>query len=600
MPELVAPLLAGLLLVPSPASPARRIDRGYSRQTAYVSGRADIDRLQDFLKPTLDANRKEFRGQLGTIKGFGAGAVYPQIWLRDSATIVPLSRYHYPAEYFTTWLEEHLAYQQPDGQLYDWIAPGDPSRFREWAPEAREVFASRAVTISADKNTTEADQEASAVGAVHQVYRITGSRAWLEKRIGGQAVLDRCARALQYLLDRKLDRERRLVVSALTADWGDVSPAHPDQRAIYADPRTPLVVGLYTNALLYRAARQLAELYRSGPDAERAAHWERLAAAVKSRVNERLWREADGFFRMHAVVTPGLLGRVGADEGIFALGGNGLAVLSGLADDRQARTIFRVAEVRRRRFGVSTIAGVLVPPFPRGFFSHPAVAREWEYQNGGQWDWFAGRFLLAEFERGYSEEATTQLAEIAKKAAANEGLHEWHTRDGAGKGSAAYSGSAGALGEAVFQGLFGIYLTADALELRVRLGDGPCEIHLYQPATDTYLAYQYSADAKAQRIRLSYESNHPRPGRIAVRLPKGMRAVELRRDGRGQAFSSETVGEDTFAAFPTDWKPHAVEIHLAPGTGPAPSPQAQRPSPRSSIQSVPRDPGASMASSMWK
>ena len=119
--------------------------------------------MQDFFRPTLEANRKELRGRTGTVKAFGAGARYPQVWLRDSATLVPLARYHYPAEYLTSWIEEHLANQGADGGLDDWIAAGPPSAFVADAPRAREVFRAGAAVLTADKNTVEADQESSAV-----------------------------------------------------------------------------------------------------------------------------------------------------------------------------------------------------------------------------------------------------------------------------------------------------------------------------------------------------------------------------------------------------------------------------------------------------
>jgi hypothetical protein len=97
-------ILAGPALhaAPPPAA-ARTVDSGYSRQTAYVTGDPALDALQDLLRPTLEANRKEFAGRSGAVKAFGAGARYPQVWLRDSATVLPLARYEYPAELLTSW-----------------------------------------------------------------------------------------------------------------------------------------------------------------------------------------------------------------------------------------------------------------------------------------------------------------------------------------------------------------------------------------------------------------------------------------------------------------------------------------------------------------
>ena len=62
--------------------------------TWYRTGDADLDRLQEWLRPTLDANARQFLGRTGLVQGFGAGSSYPQIWLRDSATLVSLAADH--------------------------------------------------------------------------------------------------------------------------------------------------------------------------------------------------------------------------------------------------------------------------------------------------------------------------------------------------------------------------------------------------------------------------------------------------------------------------------------------------------------------------
>src|SRR6266550_6799143 len=320
------------------AQSSRRIDTGYSKQVAYVSGDPDLNRLQDFLSATLEANKKEFAAQQ-TIKGFGAGSSYPQIWLRDSATIIPLSRSYYSTDYLTSWLEEHLSYQREDGQLFDWIASGEKSNFRGAAPRVTEVYHSlqdggpqSRITISADKNTTEADQEPAAIDSAYQVFQITGDRNWLNKNIKGRLLIDRLNLALDYLWKNKLDATLRLISNAFTADWGDVSPVYPDQRSLYVDGKTPLVAGIYTNAVFYRAATQLAELNHENANDKMADSWKTKAAAIKENINKHLWQEDKGFYRIHLTLTPKLISEED-DANILAIGGNGLAVLNDIADD---------------------------------------------------------------------------------------------------------------------------------------------------------------------------------------------------------------------------------------------------------------------------
>jgi len=115
--------------------------------------------LQKLIRITLDNGAVEFQGRTGMVQGFTAGAGYPQVWLRDAATIIPASRFFYPDAFLVTWLEEHLAFQKADGGLEDWIDSQGKS----------------------DKNTVETDQEASAVQSAYQVFLLKG-KGWLEKK----------------------------------------------------------------------------------------------------------------------------------------------------------------------------------------------------------------------------------------------------------------------------------------------------------------------------------------------------------------------------------------------------------------------------------
>ncbi len=536
----------------------------------FSTGDRAVDALQELLVSALEANRKSFAGATGRVEGFGAGDAYPQVWLRDSATLVPLARWHYSRDALASWIEEHLAHQQPDGSLYDWIAAGPASGFRQWAPHAQDVFKAGTTVISADKNTTEADQETSAIDAAWRVWRLSGDAAWLRKDVRGRRLLDRLHDAASFLMQRRLDRGTRLVANALTADWGDVSPVYADQRAIYADPRTPMVVGLYTNALLVRGADQLAELATASGDRVRGSYWRTRSATLRAAVASHLWQEPRGYFRMHVALPPRpgpgggsyawpLPERLQDDGGRFALGGNAMAVLAGLASEAQAGRIFAAAEARRNQGRLTSFGAVLLPPFPSGAFLHPAMREPWSYQNGGAWDWFAGRFVLAEFAAGHSRLARGHLAGIARRVQSAGGLFEWYTRDGIGRGSGRYAGSAAALGQAVIEGLFGVDLRDGRLELDLRL-DRSGALRLHEPATNRSVDLRYRVEP--QRLVLDVETNAI-VGRIAVLLPRGKRVAEARIGEAPIAFTTEAVGDDVFAVVPGGKSPLRVELLLS-------------------------------------
>lgn len=528
----------------------------------FETGNEYLFHLQALLQPVLEANRKEFSGRLGRIQGFGAGDIYPQIWLRDSATLIGTARYYYPITYIKSWLEEHLAYQGDKGRLYDWIAPGPVEHFLPHAPKAKRVHNPTQLDVSADRNTVESDQESAAVSAAYQVFQITGERDWLSRTIEGKPLIERLESALSYLLDQSFDSDSGLISSGFSADWGDVSPVHSDAQAVYLDRDTPRVVGLYTNTQFFQAARQLSEMFAALDRADRAGTWQDRAESVRAAINHHLWQPDKGFYRMHRVVTPHLVQGWPDDADIFAMGGNALAALYRIADEDQALSIFRVARERQEAYGLSTISGVLLPPFLKDFFIHPMMREPYQYQNGGQWDWFGGRFVLAEFERGQAELAYRQLVEIAKKAAESNRLFEWHTREGKGRGSSNYAGSAGALGEACFRGLFGVYLSANRLDIRVRLGARPGQIEIVEPATDTRVHYQYRYDAVQNQVRMSFQSNHPAEGGLSFLLPGSRRPGKLTVDGEGRSFDTESIGGDVYVKISTDWRPHVMRLQL--------------------------------------
>jgi hypothetical protein len=227
------------------------------------------------------------------------------------------------------------------------------------------------------------------------------------------------------------------------------------------------------------------------------------------------------------------------------------------------RRLVGTVQERQRRFRMSTISGVLLPPYPVGFFRHPILREEYAYQNGGEWDWWGGRMLLAAFERGQSAFARRELARVAAQAVRGAGLYEWSTRDGQGRGSSRYAGSAGALGAAIMDGLYGIDLRHDGLDLHVRLGEMSGRVRAREPATATTVAYEYSYDAAARRMALRYEASRKERGTLELLLPAGRTSASGRLDGgAARPLEIRTVGDDRYARLETDWASHRLELTL--------------------------------------
>lgn len=544
---LVVPLEVKARDWPEDRAPFRLDGAGASRLESCLP---DVNRLFRLIRITLRRNEVAFAGRTGEVRGFFAGGGYPQVWLRDAATIIPASRNFYGLNETRSWLVEHLARQRADGGLEDWVdAKG-----------------------AADKNTVETDQEASAVLAAYETVRLAGFD-WLGEDIAGTPAIERLDRALEFVHRERRDERLGLIKGAHTADWGDVEIVDADQSAIYAGETTHWTCDIYDQAMFVEAARALADLHDRRGETKRAAVWKDRAAAVTANANRRLWQEDKGFYRMH-VHLDGLTHEIDEDD-LFAMGGNVHAVRAGITDDEKAARILGAALERQARFGVSTASGVLLPPYPAGFFKHPGLDEPYEYQNGGQWDWFGGKLVLEMFGRGMARTARAKLLEVAAKNVANLGLHEWEAKDGAPRGSDFYSGSAGSLALALIEGYFGLRLDRDSLTLEPRLGTDSGRIRVDLPACGRYAAYEYAFDAAADRVTFRFASNVPGPVEVRILSPWPLEAsaraglerppsaLDVRLDSRPVPHAMARIRDDVYVVIAADGRGHEITVRPA-------------------------------------
>ncbi|MBF0524171.1 MAG: hypothetical protein HQK56_03635 [Deltaproteobacteria bacterium] len=463
----------------TPAIERSAIQAGKDK-TKWWCDLAPLNSIQLPIEHTLEFNLASFQGRTGEVFGFNAGSGYPQVWVRDSATIMPLAQYYFGEPQLRTWIEEFLNYQKQGGSIYDWVdAQG-----------------------KCDKNTTESDQESSLVLGADIYFKATNNINWLRDHI---TVLER---ALTYLMNLRKDAETNLIASSFTADWGDVSPTYNDQRSVYDDAATPKVVNLYTNALFCKAADKLSSMFQTLGNTEKAAKWRSIHQTWVDKLRNLFW--SGKYYRMHCKILPPDKDKQKLSDTIFPLGSNSEAILAGISNKEQIGSIYREAKQRQKEYGISTIGAVLLPPFPDNTFKHPIVTKQFSYQNGGQWDWFAGRFVLGLFQNGFEKEATEELVAIAKKDLHNMGFYEWETPPGEGRGSEDYSGSAAVVGQAVIEGLFGVQSNPKGWEVTIRLGPHEGEIRVYKPATKQSIYYHYKPGSRGLELKLQQSTlNNP-------------------------------------------------------------------------------------------
>lgn len=410
--------------------------------TFWESGSAGIDREQYLLRQVF-RNNEIRRG--GTLFGFAAGSDYPQLWVRDFATMLPYARFFYPPAEMGAVVDRFLLAQTPAGEVQDWVdAIG-----------------------RCDKNTVESDQESSLVLAAWQVA--LDDPAWLSGRLAGTTRLRRLDAALEWLWRERRDPERGLIWSGLTADWGDVERSYADQRAVKLSDRSRRTFSIYAQSLFIQAAQKLSRMAERLGDGLLAGKWRQRGGAVAAESRRQLYLADEGYFVVHRVANGEELFR--QEKGILAVGGNAEAMRAGLMTRDEIARFLRVLEERRRELGLRTVSFTLLPPYPEGFFAHPLLRVPWSYQNGGEWDWIGGRLVSALYHHGFRREADGYLEEIVAKNLADMNVFEWSDRGGGGRGALFYAGAAGVIGEAILSGRLGLQEEFDRYLIAARGGE---------------------------------------------------------------------------------------------------------------------------------
>ena len=394
--------------------------------TFFASGREWLDREQYLLRQVLKNNETWNNGRFF---GFSAGTGYPQVWIRDTATLMGYARYFYPAAPLQGIVGRFMMKQSPDGEICDWID----------------------TTGHSDKNTVESDQESSLVLAAYQLA--LDDPEWLLQEVNGLAVFARLEKALDWLWRERFDPATGLLWSGFTADWGDVEKSYPDERATKLSDRSQRVFAIYTQAIYLQAGQKLIAMAEQLGNTKSAEHWRRRLRIISRNCRQRLYLPQQGYFLIHRL--QGKEDFLSLEKGILAVGGNAEAMRAGLLSRAEIDRLIAVLESRKKQFGLRSVSFTLLPPYPRGFFPHPLLA-PWSYQNGGEWDWIGGRLVAALYQNGFREKAEEYLREIVSKNLRDGNIFEWSDRAGNGQGALFYAGAAGVLGEAILRGHLGL------------------------------------------------------------------------------------------------------------------------------------------------
>lgn len=368
--------------------------------------------------------------------GFNAGDGYGEVWIRDYNTFITLAAEVHPDSVLQENLLVFFALQGDDGNVIDGFIPkektGGGYEYRHSPLEPR---------YAGHKNTVETDQESSLVQAVFRYIAATGDSTILQQRVGDKTVSERMHQALQYLLNDRFSKEYGLLYGATTADWGDVQPEH--EWGVYITEDTHYAIDVYDNALFLIAVDNYLSMV---PD--KKSYWQPKRDSIAMNVRKYLWDTDRQKFRPHIYLNGSPFPADFNEDTIYYHGGTAVAIEAGLLTKEEVKISLDKMISNVKAANAATIGLTLYPTYPEGFFANKGMG-PFEYQNGGDWDWFGGRMITQLVRFGYVEEAIQQLAPMIQRARENNGFFEWYTPDNQPKGSGTFRGSAGVLYDAV-------------------------------------------------------------------------------------------------------------------------------------------------------
>ncbi|NRA44113.1 MAG: hypothetical protein HRU09_04045 [Oligoflexales bacterium] len=345
-----------------------------------------------------------------------AGSQYPMVWVRDLATIQEayLNYLDFEKNQDSHWSELFFRFQDNEMGVPDWVALNQQH-----------------YSITYDKNTVSSDQE---LWLVHGIfYAIEKGRLnpeWLEKKTRELSHQKHIEMAISWLINNRYSSKHTCITSGHTIDWGDVGPFGADSStSTKIEYGGVEVCSTYIQSLFLQVSKQILSYTDSYPHHPFSPQFikklDDLKPKITAFVDNELWMKKEGFFKMHYHLSPPKIPDAGEK---FALGAQVLAYESGALQAHQLKSITDAILVRQKKYRVSTISGVLFPAYDKGVYQNP-IMQPYEYQNGGQWDWFGGRASIM-VGKNNPVLGKKKLEEIADKVLKNGTFYEWEHLDG--------------------------------------------------------------------------------------------------------------------------------------------------------------------------
>jgi glycogen debranching enzyme len=370
--------------------------------------------------------------------GFNAGDGYREVWIRDYNTFIELAAQVYDKEVLKENLLVFLRMQGEDGNIIDGFTPVK----KVGEVEYDFIYSPLEPRYAGHKNTVETDQESSLVQSIYKYIQLTKDRTILDEMIGNKTVGERLVSSMEFLMDKRFNKQYGLITGATTADWGDVQPEHG--WGVDIDENTHPAIDIYDNAMFIIALNDLMEMIPAT-----RKKWESIKHSIAQNSRKYLWDKSRQKFIPHIYLKGSPFPATFDENEIYYFGGTAIAIEAGLLSKEEVRVSLNEMVKRVKQAGAASIGLTLYPPYPAGYFANKIMNPEYSYQNGGDWTWFGGRMIQQLIKYGFVKEAYEQVLPMVKRVKDNNGFYEWYSVDNKPRGSGTFRGEAGVLYTAI-------------------------------------------------------------------------------------------------------------------------------------------------------
>ncbi len=177
--------------------------------------------------------------------------------------------------------------------------------------------------------------------------------------------------------------------------------------------------------------------------------WNALKELTSINTKKYLWDEAKHKFIPHLYVNGSPFPASFNENEIYYHGGTAIAIEAGLLSNKEIEQANADMVRNVKASGTPSIGITMYPPYPENIYPGSRSNKEYNYQNGGDWDWFGGRMIEQLIAHGFVQQAYDEMQPMIERFMRDGRFYEWYSRDNKPAGSADFKGAAGVLAKAI-------------------------------------------------------------------------------------------------------------------------------------------------------